>query len=166
MATTSTDVCNCPHCRVAAAGLPAGPYTPAEYARIAPPVVVSAPAERLTDDPKVQAAIAERDEARGVFDAANALWIAAVAEHQTAVLMGGDPYERDATGKVIGKRSESASRARIAELASDVKVAEKRRLLAWDVVVECNDRIRRAQERAQASLVRAGRPGTRSGSRP
>lgn len=159
MAAELTYSCGCARCRVAAAGLPPGPYTPAEYARIAPPVVVPSSDERVGDDPKVQAAEAERDEAWSVFEAANALWVAAVAEHQTASLLGNDPYVRDAGGNIIGQRSSSdpGARTRIAELADAVKLAEKRRNLAWDVVVAAHDNIRKAQERAQTKLLRASR---------
>jgi hypothetical protein len=69
------------------AGLPGGPYTPAEYALIALPVVRPINGDpQVGDHPAVIAATRARDEARVAFDACGEVWLRTVADHQAAVV--------------------------------------------------------------------------------
>jgi hypothetical protein len=156
----STATCECPRCRAHAAGLGPGPYAPAEYALIAPPVVVSPNENDIDGDPGVVVAQQALEEARAVVDAAYQLWLSAVAAHQTASLLDADPYQRNAGGEPVGLRQgPRTDRGRIAELAEAEKEARERRDVAQARFVRAHDRLRQAQWRAQLQATRNGRNG-------
>jgi hypothetical protein len=134
-------------CRVAAVGLPAGPYTPAQYKLIAPPTALSTSQHRFHNDPDVTAATAARDAAREAFDAVNEVWLSAVVAHRSAELASHDPYERDVNGDVIGVRKQRGNRRRVVDLAEREKSARDLRDAAWAKVVKANDAILKAQTR-------------------
>jgi hypothetical protein len=81
--TTATTTCHCARCRLADAGLGPGPYTPAEYARIAPATVTSASDDPVSRDPAVLAAQLQVREAREAYEPFEAAWLEAVAAHLT-----------------------------------------------------------------------------------
>lgn len=142
--------CQCARCKVHGAGLGAGPYTPAEYALIAPPAVVSSGDDPVSSDPAVLAAEQARDDARAVFDVMNGQWEAAVAEHRAAELRD-DPFLRNVDGDPVGYRSRLTPDPRKSELADREKEAREARDTAWKSVVKANDRLREAQVRARVA---------------
>jgi hypothetical protein len=166
-ATTTAEAppmqCGCARCRTHAAGLGPGPYTPAEYALIAPPVVGPSNGEpRVEYDADVIAATEARDAARVAFDLTDAAWLEAVSEHQTAVLLG-DPYVRDReTGETVGYRNPGVRDPAIDRLAQAERDARERRDAAWSRVVKANDRIVAAQMAARLAIVEAARNGQTS----
>jgi hypothetical protein len=88
--------------------------------------------------------------------ACDEVWLAIVATHQTAALLGADPYVRNADGEPIGRRTgPRTDRGRIAGLAEAEKEARERRDRAWAQVVKANDKIVAAQ--LQVRLRRGGR---------
>lgn len=76
-----------PRVRAAKLGM-VGPFTPAEYARIADPLIVPTPAVDVEADPAVIAAGEAVRAAREVFDGRHAEWVRAVAARSEAELMG------------------------------------------------------------------------------
>jgi hypothetical protein len=155
MSVTTTEACQCPRCRAHAAGLGPGPYTPAEYALIAPPDIATPSDDPVSRDPDVRAAEQARDDARAVFDAVDAEWARAVAEHRSAQLLGRDDLY------VVGRQPPSRD-PRTAALAEAEKEARERRDRAWVAIVKANDKIRSAQWQA---TVAAARNGKRKGRR-
>jgi hypothetical protein len=138
--------CTCSRCRAHAAGLGPGPYGAAEYALLAPPVVLSTADDPVSNDPQVQLAEQARGDARSVFDVMNAQWETAVAEHRSAELRG-DPYLRDSDGDPVGYRKTTRD-PRLPELVEREKDAREARDASWASVVKANERLRQAQLRA------------------
>jgi hypothetical protein len=152
---TATAVCHCTACRVERAGLPPGPYTPAQYARIAPATVTSPSDDPAAQDPAVKAAELAVREAREAYEPLYQAWLEAVAAHRTAE-MAPDPTYGDGRGGLFslgGRRR----RARVGELARARKDAREAAELAHRKVVEANDGLRDALLAARVRVAEAER---------
>jgi hypothetical protein len=134
-----------------------GPYTPAQYAQIAPATVTSAGDGPVSRDPGVTAAELAVREAREAYEPLQAAWLEAVAVHRTAE-MAPDQTVTDGRG---GLWSFGARRrlARTGELARQRKEAREQMELAWKDVVRANDRLRDATLAARLRAVEAERGG-------
>jgi hypothetical protein len=154
---------DCPHCRLYRGGIPAGPFTPREFAALGLglAVVSSSNGDRVEHDPDVIAAEAQRDEARRAYDLADGRWLRAVAEHRSAELLG-DEYLRDEAGQVVGYRNRGVRDPALARLEQAEKEAAKLRSRGWERVVEANDAIIAAQHKARFTIAEAARNGQNS----
>jgi hypothetical protein len=149
-------VCSCARCRAAAAGLGAGPFTPAQYAAIAPATVVPSTDDPVSSDPAVAAAEAVRDQARADYDRIAADWEAAIAAHRSAELLADDAYVYDEHDRPVAIRPGKGRRG-LAELAQAEKDARERRDHAWKAVVRANDAVRAAQHAARLAAAGTAR---------
>lgn len=149
--------CQCPRCKVHAAGLGAGPYTPAQYALIAPLATTGPTDDPVDSDPAVRAASERLAEVRAVFDAAAAAWESAVAEHRSAQLRSGDEFIRNADGDPVGYRGKSTLVPGLSQLKEAERDAKEQREVTWAAVVKAQDAVRRAQHAARLAAVQASR---------
>jgi hypothetical protein len=153
---TATAICHCTRCRVAAAGLGPGPYTPAEYALIAPATVLSVHDDPVSDDPAVKAAQLEVKLAREAFEPYDQAWLEAIAASRQAeqAERAERPYQRRGGMFTLGRGR------RMAELAERVKQAREARDTAWQAVIRANTALQRAQGAALLQVVQAERGRT------
>jgi hypothetical protein len=154
--TKDVPACSCARCHAAAAGLGAGPFTPEQYARIAPVTVTPSTDDPISADPSVAAAEAVRDQARREYDQVAAEWTAAVAAHRSAELTADDAYVYGEGDRPIGMRR-GTGRHQLPALAEAEKDARERRDLAWKAVVKANDAVRQAQYAARRAATEAAR---------
>lgn len=150
MTVTEVHTCNCRHCRVAAAGLGPGPYTPEQFARIAQEVVVSPNELRqaVDTDPKVIEARAARDDAMVGFEAVNAVWESAAEAYHKASNGGRPAGEYDAMGQPKRSSTGAEHMARLRELEAEEREAREHRDTVWKKIVRLNDRIKAATDQA------------------
>ncbi len=154
MPATAT-VCHCSRCRVADAGLGPGPYTPAQYALLAPATVTSSSDDPVSTDPGVKAAQLAVREAREAFEPYEQAWLAAVAEHRREELAT-DQHRGDGLGGLFSFGGQRRQR-RTGDLARQRREAREAMELAWKDVVKANDRLRDATLTARVRVVEAER---------
>ena len=154
---TAPTTCHCARCRVEAAGLGPGPYTPREYQLIQPATVTSATDDPVSRDPQVLAAQLAVREAREAYQPFEQAWMEAVAAHRAAELAP-DQSVTDGRGGLftLGTRRR---RARVGELARRRKDAREEMELAWRKVVEANDQVRDALLAGRIRVAEGERTG-------
>lgn len=153
--STATATCHCARCRVADAGLGPGPYTPAQYAKIAPAIVTSASDDPVSRDPAVLAAQLAVREAREVYEPFEAAWLEVTAEHRREDLAA-ETHRTDGRGGLLSFGG-NRRLARVRELERQRRDAREQMELAWRDVVKANDALRDATLAARMRAVEAER---------
>jgi hypothetical protein len=154
--STAAATCHCARCRVADAGLGPGPYTPAQYALIAPATALSPSDDPVSGDPGVKAAQLAAREAREAFEPFDRAWLDAVAAHRREEIATPDRHYTDGRGGLFSLGGQRRLR-RTGELAKVVKDTREERDLAWRKVVEANDAVKEALQAARVRVVEAQR---------
>jgi hypothetical protein len=159
MSTTTTTACHCSRCTIERAGV-AGPFTPAEFARLglAARVVTPARDESASDDVGVKAAELGVREAWEAWEPLQRAWLQAVAAHRQAEMPTEERYYTDGRGGLFSPGAVGRQR-RVAELAEQVKATREAMELAWKDVVRANDRAREALQAARVRVAESARGG-------
>jgi hypothetical protein len=142
---TGHDECQCAACRVARAGLGPGPYTPEEYAKIAPPVLtVSDPGgDFVNADPDVIAAREKVALAREAWSAVERDYLARWVEVQQAALAKNRERQRR-SGFVVAGDDVSAWGAMVDENDTELGEIRDRREAVGKALVRANTAERKA----------------------
>lgn len=153
--------CLCAHCRVTAAGLGPGPYTPAEFAKIALPIVTTAPNPQsvaIANDPDVQAAVEARELARLAYDHAERLWLeAATATRRAELDAHAEAYAyRPQRGGDMSRTTVDYSAREAAQRVENERKFE--RDVAWERVVRAQQAEATAQLRARLRWTEENTP--------